>query len=122
MKLYGSRKIIANGVALAIGVGAVALKGDIPPGFLTLLQTVLGAFTLGNIGEHMSTAYTRVNGQIEGEGTTTDLAPIIEAIKTSTAMTNEGLQLVGGGVLNVQNMLLKAIPPHVLNAESPKQL
>lgn len=55
----GSRKVITGLIILLCGIGSLLLKGDVPPGFLTLLQTIFAAFVVGNAAEHISCAFTR---------------------------------------------------------------
>lgn len=57
--MVGLRKIITAFILLLVGLGIVIYKGDIPPNFLTLLQTIFGAFVVGNAFEH----YTIMRGE-----------------------------------------------------------
>lgn len=54
MNLYASRKILSGLVLLIIGSVVVYLKGDIPPNFSTFMETLFGAFVMGNAFEHYS--------------------------------------------------------------------
>lgn len=56
LSVFSGRKIIAAAITLIVGIGATYFKGDVPPGLLTLLQTLFGAFVLGNSVEHVSNA------------------------------------------------------------------
>jgi hypothetical protein len=58
IETIGGRKVLVVAGAVLLGVGAVFLKGDVPPGFLTLLQWAVGLFVLGNGIEHAATAYS----------------------------------------------------------------
>ncbi len=58
--MFGARKVISGLVLLIVGVGIVILKGDIPPNLLSLMQLLYAAFVVGNIGEHVTTAYTNI--------------------------------------------------------------
>jgi len=55
--MQGNRKILAAVVAALLGVGAVLLKGDVPPNFLQLLTILFGAFVAGNVGEHITNVF-----------------------------------------------------------------
>jgi hypothetical protein len=50
------RKVIAALVVIAVAMGCVALKGDVPTNFLDLLKVVFGAFIIGNGVEHVAAA------------------------------------------------------------------
>ncbi len=56
--MFGTRKIISGIVLLAVGLGVVYLKGDIPPNLLSLMQILYGAFVLGNAFEHYTESKT----------------------------------------------------------------
>lgn len=51
-KLAGSRKLVMAGVVLAIGLGVVLIRGDLPTNLLNLLEVVFGGFVLGNVAGH----------------------------------------------------------------------
>lgn len=63
----GGRKVVVAIVVTLIGVGAVFLKGDVPPNFLSLLQTVFGAFVAGNMFAHYTEAKKVVGAPAEEE-------------------------------------------------------
>ncbi len=52
IRSFGGRKALATFAMLLIGAGCVWLKGDVTPGFLTLMQTLFGGFVLGNGVDH----------------------------------------------------------------------
>jgi hypothetical protein len=54
--LITGRKFLVALFVVAIGVGCVYFKGDIPQGLLNLLQLVFGAFVVGNGVEHVASA------------------------------------------------------------------
>jgi hypothetical protein len=74
----GGRKVLVVGVAVLLGVGAVFLRGDVPPGFLSLVQWAVGLFVLGNGIEHAATAYSSA-GSSEGADHSADLGQLKEA-------------------------------------------
>lgn len=49
MTKLGGRKLVVSIMVMATGIGITAVKGDIPPNLLQLLEVVLGAFVSGNI-------------------------------------------------------------------------
>ncbi len=51
--MIGYRKLLAAGAAAVLGAALVAKFGDVPPGALTLLQTLFGAFVVGNAIENV---------------------------------------------------------------------
>lgn len=59
MNMLTSRKIISGLVLLVVGVLVVYWKGDIPTNFSTFLQTMYGAFVVGNAFEHYTTMKTQ---------------------------------------------------------------
>lgn len=67
----GGRKVLAVLVIVALGVGAVFLKGDVPTNFLELLKWVFPFFIAGNAIEHV------VAGSVEK--VTSGAPPTIEA-------------------------------------------
>ena len=82
----GGRKILAAIVVMALAVGAVLLKGDVPPNFLQLLQVVFGAFVLGNGIEHVAGA-VGARGEV-------DLSPVnsqLEQLKAEVLATQSGV-------------------------------
>lgn len=50
----GGRKTVTLIIVLLVSIATIAMKGDIPANFLMLLQTVFGAYVLGNGVEHVS--------------------------------------------------------------------
>lgn len=54
--VQGSRKLIAAGVVVALASAAVIIKGDVPNGFVTILEYVFAAFVAGNSIEHITSA------------------------------------------------------------------
>ncbi len=98
----GSRKIIITFVTMAAGIGAVALKGDVPTNFLTLLQTLAGAFVVGNGVEHAARAMKKdasagaplvvdVPGVGTALGQLEDQASTLEAISNGVQTSNQAL-------------------------------
>lgn len=49
LEQIGGRKLAISIVALLISVGAVIVKGDVPPGLSSMLQFLVGAFIAGNV-------------------------------------------------------------------------
>lgn len=45
----GGRKFIAATLTVAVGLIVMAVKGDVPPGLLHLLEVTLGVFASGNV-------------------------------------------------------------------------
>lgn len=56
MSAFSGRKIIASVVCLGAGGLSVYFKSDVPPGFLSLLQTLFITFVAGNSTEHITNA------------------------------------------------------------------
>lgn len=56
IKALGGRKSFVALLALIAGGVTVGFKGDIPINFLTLLQSLVGAYVAGNAAEHLSGA------------------------------------------------------------------
>ena len=50
----GGRKVFGSLLVLGCGVLITGMKGDVPPNFLQLLQTVYLAFIVGNGTEHLT--------------------------------------------------------------------
>lgn len=50
--LVGQRKLLVCLLMLAGAVLMIVLKGDVPPGALSLMQTLFAAFIVGNAFEH----------------------------------------------------------------------
>ena len=93
----GGRKLIAGVVVLALGVGAVLLLGDIPPNLLQLLSIVFGAFVVGNVGEHISGAFSSKAAVVEQQVTAiTDPAVTaqLEELKSMAATNAEAVTVV----------------------------
>lgn len=96
----GGRKVVATVVVLIVGVGAVALKGDVPPNLLTLLQFAAGFFVAGNAVEHIAGAIKSPEAApadgVEGPapGAYFDaLAANVERVETEVRKTQEGVAL-----------------------------
>lgn len=47
-KLVGYRKLGMAALIILIGIGAVYLRGDVPPNFVTLLEVIFGSFAAAN--------------------------------------------------------------------------
>jgi hypothetical protein len=45
----GGRKFVAATLTVAVGLVVMAVKGDVPPGLLHLLEVTLGVFASGNV-------------------------------------------------------------------------
>jgi hypothetical protein len=56
MDFSKKRKLLSGAVILATGLFITYLNGDIPPNLLNLMETLYGAFVLGNAFEHTSKA------------------------------------------------------------------
>ena len=99
----GGRKLLALLVAVAIGVGLVFLKGDVPSGFLELLKYGLGFFVAGNAVEH-AVASRQASAAAEVEEGSSEEAPAgvsnellsaqLDAVRGDLARTQEGVSLV----------------------------
>lgn len=59
--MFSARKILSGLVLLAVGLGVTIAKGDVPANLLSLMQWLYSAFVIGNIGEHVTTAYKATN-------------------------------------------------------------
>lgn len=56
----GGRKAVIAVLIVALGVGAVLIKGDIPANFQHLLEVVFGTFVIGNVSTTVSAHVTGV--------------------------------------------------------------
>jgi hypothetical protein len=74
----GGRKLVAALVILLVGVGVVALKGDIPANMLALLQTLFGALVLGNAVEHAAAAHVEAK---KAAVVATEQPPVVDTIE-----------------------------------------
>ena len=86
----GGRKVLAATIVMALAVGAVLLKGDVPPNFLQLLQVVFGAFVLGNGIEHVAGAVGARAPEVDLSGVEAQL----EQLKAESAATQNGVATV----------------------------
>jgi hypothetical protein len=103
----GGRKVAGALLVIAIGVGVVFLKGDIPPNLMALLQVVFGAFVAGNAVEHMAAARKPAESlEVSNE---TSLEP--GAITELQAPSQIGVELaeIKGGIATVQQTLVAII-------------
>jgi hypothetical protein len=110
----GGRKVLAAAIVMALAVGAVLLKGDVPPNFLQLLQVVFGAFVLGNGIEHVAGAVgskaATSSEVVDQFGTVvTQVGTQLGELKAESARTQEA-------VATVQNSLA-ALIQRVLGAQ-----
>jgi hypothetical protein len=94
----GGRKVLVAASVTLLGVGAVFVKGDVPPGFLTLLQTIFAAFVVGNGIEHASSAY------VEAKTGTPSVAPEAPPPAPNEEVVKE-LSEIKGAVATVQETL-----------------
>jgi hypothetical protein len=111
----GGRKVVVALITLALGIGAVFLRGDIPPGLLTLMQTLFGAFVAGNMFEYASEAYTTVKSAAptapsqEVEEALTDTLTIVknqhEALSTQVAQAQQGVAQVQETLVVIANKI-----------------
>lgn len=107
--LVGNRKLIAVVVLLVLGVGAVFLRGDVPPNFLSLAQFLFGAFVVGNGVEHLAGAATDiVSARVPSNDDSAaaapaplappvDLSPVHSAladVQAQNAATQQGVAIV----------------------------
>lgn len=95
----GGRKAAAAIGVVGVGVAAVLIKGDIPSGFLSLLQTVFAAFVAGNAIEHAAVAYRDVNGngvpdEQEEAQPILEAAPPVDEVKESLVRLEDGVAKV----------------------------
>jgi len=81
----GGRKAAIALLIVALGVGAVLIKGDIPANFMHLLEVIFGTFVIGNVS---TTVSAHVSGVAEGAESTkpvestpaVDLTPVVSAL------------------------------------------
>ncbi len=89
----GGRKLLALAVAVAIGIGACLLKGDIPAGLLDLLKYGLGFFVAGNAVEHFVTS--RTEGAEEAPvGDDTGITGRLDQLELQASQTQAGVAMV----------------------------
>jgi hypothetical protein len=93
----GGRKVVALVIVMLLAVGAVFLKGDVPPNFLQVLQWVFAAFVVGNGVEHLSGAIEAHAGGTEAPDTSGLEAKLTE-LQTESVKT-QGLVAQVGDVL-----------------------
>lgn len=93
LKYVGGRKAIAAITVLVLGMVAVFVKGDIPPGLLQLLEVVFSAFVAGNLGSKI-VAVSRLKAEAPS-------APVSEPVSTNEVE----LQNITSGIINVQQLL-----------------
>ncbi len=102
----GGRKVFAALLVIAIGVATVFLRGDLPPGLLSLLQVVFGALVAGNAMEHVAGAMGK---RPSFEETVSQVNDDTLAVSTQVAdilnETNERYQRLETGVATVQETL-----------------
>jgi hypothetical protein len=91
LKHIGGRKAAAAITVLVIGIVSVALKGDIPPGLLQLLEVVFGAFVVGNVGAKVIGVS---RAKVEAK-----------AIETVEPDNSEELRNIASGLITVQQLL-----------------
>jgi hypothetical protein len=101
----GGRKVFAALLVIAVGVGAVLLKGDVPANLLQLLQVVFGALVVGNVGEHVVGAVrARAEaGSTEPVAGAVDLSPVAESLQRIEQGTNN----VAAGMSHLLSMVNK---------------
>lgn len=103
------RKAILSLFAILIGVALVFLKGDIPPGFSSFLQWVLGSFIAGNVVAGATAGFAEA---LDGKSKAHVEATRIQAdvAKAQLASNNGAPQQVDlGPVLEQQAKLLEAV-------------
>lgn len=81
-KQVGGRKALMALAILVTGVGVTFYKGDIPTNLLMLLQTLFGAFVLGNGVEHVAGA---VRKSEQEEVTTSPNDVVVTAVEEAEA-------------------------------------
>jgi hypothetical protein len=90
-KAIGQRKIFISLVLLVAGIATVALKGDVPANFLTLMQTLVGAFVAGNGIEHLSKALTKPGAtELAATGPDTQTKEAIAELAKGIQAANQG--------------------------------
>lgn len=101
---FGGRKMVAGAAILAIGVGIVAFKGDVPPNMLTLLLGAFAAFVTGNSVEHITDASVdkAQAASAAPQAPDTSPAPLAASISELTAEVGQ----VKGAVANTQELLV----------------
>lgn len=104
----GGRKVVAAIVTIGVGLTVVLMRGDLPANLLTLLQTVFGAFVVGNGIEHVTDAVqakadtAAAQPSVVAAPDTSDLEAKLEDLHTQ----NAALQ---GAVAKVQETLVAIV-------------
>jgi hypothetical protein len=98
----GGRKAIIAVLIVALGVGAVLLKNDIPTNFEHLLEIIFGTFVLGNV---TNTVVATRAGAIDSDTTqpapAPDFSPItaeLQAIKAQNETITQALSTSQQGI------------------------
>lgn len=104
----GGRKAAICIVTLAVCVGIVLVKGDVPDGLQTMLQFIVGTYIAGNVGADLVAA-KRAGDEAKAAPTTTALEAVTEVIASDNsdalARIEEGQKQLGAGIKVCQDGL-----------------
>ena len=94
----GGRKVLVTLIMAGVGLALTFYKGDIPPGLLGLMQTIFGAFVVGNVFEHIADASVKRKQATQVQAETKDyqqdfvyLSSKLEALEASSAQNSSAL-------------------------------
>lgn len=104
----GGRKLVASILTVLIGLGAVAIKGDVPVNFLDLLIAVLITFVGGNGVEHIALAYKARHGAVVPSAPPAEPASDPEVIKGISELADR-VELQGKAITNLSQIILTAL-------------
>lgn len=100
----GGRKVAVFGAVLVLSLALVLIKGDVPPGFISILQWVIPAFVLGNGIEHVANAYSSTQ---DAPGAPA-LAPapvvspdVVSTLQAALKETTDNDKMLGNALINV---------------------
>lgn len=96
MNIVGNRKLVVALAVLLLAVGAVLVKGDVPPGLVNIIEFLFPAFVAGNAIEHITNAVAASPApSIEDAGSqtvhTAKLEGDIETLQSTSADIQQGV-------------------------------
>lgn len=120
LNAVGGRKVALTLVMAAVGLGLTFYKGDIPPGLLAFMQTIFGAFVVGNVFEHIADASVKRKQpqQAPAADNSADFAYIgseIDALKQEVASQKDGIAQANQSLATVQQAISFIIDKAGLN-------
>jgi hypothetical protein len=110
----GGRKVVVALAVLLLCIGVVAVKGDVPPGLVSMLQFLFGSFVVGNVGEHAAAAYAAAKAPDEAapaapaadySGDFVHLNQQLGTVKTQL----DGVERVSTAILDATNTSQKGV-------------